>query len=639
MSRHEIKRGSFKQYILLLCLGLILILVMYQDHLPELFRHTIDALDKSYTALRLSVRSDTIPDQSELPVERITPLPQIAEVRGIEDPLRLLNAQAPTILNPYLSYAIQDWEAARLTYEPLASFDKKGNLVPILAEEIPTLDNGGLSADGKSVIWKLKHNVRWSDGEPFTADDVIFTYQFRTNPDVKAVYASNYDIVKDVQALDSQTIKINFKDITPAWTLFFIGVVDVILPRHVFEPYNGPHAREAPANILPVGTGPYRVVPPGIQRQEVLLLGTKLVQTNKIVYEPNPYFREADKPYFKRVEFRGGGTYQEAARLVLQEGKIDYASRLEKLPHTMLTELLEGGKGELFINFLPGVERILLNRTDPDQETEDGERSSLQYPHPLFSDKKVRQAFAYAIDRESIAELYGQAGRPTTNNLVDPPQYRSPNTADLYKFNLDRARELLDEAGWIDSNGDGIRDKNGLKMQVVFQTYVGTISSHIQQIVKKNLESINVDVELKSIDSSVMYGPGPANPDSIYRFNADMLMFPISADFVDPSAYMQFWTCSQIPQKANGWSSGLNIERWCSPEYDHLYQQSTTELDPEKRRQIFIRMNDMLIEDVVMIPLVHLAFVQGINRTIEGVDLTPWDASTWNISDWRRVSP
>jgi peptide/nickel transport system substrate-binding protein len=100
---------------------------------------------------------------------------------------------------------------------------------------------------------------------------------------------------------------------------------------------------------------------------------------------------------------------------------------------------------------------------------------------------------------------------------------------------------------------------------------------------------------------------------------------------------MQFWTCEQIPQEDNDWSAGLNVERWCNAEYDAFYQQVATEIDPDERQRIFIQMNDLLIEDVVMIPLVHTAEVQGVSATLAGIELTPWDMNTWNIKDWRRT--
>lgn len=557
--------------------------------------------------------------------------------RGIGGTLRVLNWEAPSILNPHLSEAYKDWELGRVTYEPLATFDKDGNMIPLLAAEIPGLENGGVAADGTSVTWKLKKDIKWSDGEPFTADDVLFTYELVTNPEVKATTATAYEAVGSVEVIDDYTVKVNFKEPTSGWTIPFVGIQGMILPRHKFEAYNGANIYEAPANQVPVGTGPYRALPPGIKPQEVIFLGSELIETNKAVYEPNPYYREEDKPFFSRLELKGGGTDAEAARAVLQYSEVDYAIFLSLRPPEELVELAAMGEGKLVTILVGAVERLALNRTDSNQETESGERSSLELLHPFFSDKRVRQAFAHAINREAIAELYGPAGRPTTNNLVAPPQYNSPNV--FYEFDLDKAAALLDEAGWVDTDGDGVRDKDGVKMKVVFQAVVGATVQKTQEIVKKDLGSIGVEVELKITDPGTFYGSAPAtNPNNQRRFNADMMEFTHTSFTPDPSDYLRDWTCDEIPQQANNWS-GLNLERWCNLEYDALYQQTLTELDPEKRRQLFIQMNDMLIEDVVMIPMVNIAWVSGAAQDMEGIDLSPWETELWNIQDWRRSSP
>ncbi|MCK6627524.1 MAG: peptide ABC transporter substrate-binding protein [Anaerolineae bacterium] len=554
--------------------------------------------------------------------------------RGSGDVLKLLYWQAPSTLNPHLTSASQDWGASRITYEPLASFDKEGNLVPFLAAKIPSLDNGDLSEDGKSVIWNLRQDVKWSDGEPFTADDVLFTYEFISNPAVGASSAGVYRTVSSVEVIDDYTVKVNFSDVNPAWSLPFVGPTGMIIPRHIFEDYNGPNAAEAPANILPVGTGPYRVLPPGIKIQEVLFLGNELVDTNKIVFEPNPFFREADKPFFSRVELRGGGTVKEAARLALQTGEVDFAWNLQ-VDAATLSELEAEGQGQAIPVPQSFVERIYFNFTDPNRIAPNGERSSLDFPHPFFSDLKVRQAFAYAVDRGTIAALYGSAFQPTSNILVSPAKYNSPNTS--FEFNLEKTAALLDEAGWIDTNNNGVRDKDGKEMEVLFQTSANPLRQETQRIIQRALRSIGVDVEIKVIDSGSFFDSDPNNPNTAYHFYADLQMYNDGNPNPDPGSYMEYLTTDQIPQKHNNWT-GENVGRWQNPEYDALYRQSTTEIDPDQRTQLFIQMNDKIIEDVAVIPLVHRARVIGVNPNLSGVDPTPWDAELWNIKDWRLVS-
>lgn len=599
----------------------------HQQSMLRVFRHAPTTL---LTMLVLLSACTPPPATVAAPTPIPSPTPKTG--RGAGDTLHMLYWQAPTILNPHLATSLKDWDVSRIALEPLASFDKEGTLVPFLAAEIPTLENGDVAADGKSVTWRLKQGILWSDGQPFSAGDVKFTYDFITNQDVAATSTSLYSTIASVEVVDANTIKVNFKDVNPAWALPFVGAQGVILPEHMFKDYNGKNAKDAPANKLVVGTGPYRVV--SFKPQEVLFLGTQLIETNKIVFEPNPYFREADKPYFSRIEVRGGGTVGEAGRLVFSDGVVDYAWNLQ-LDAAELDALVAQGQGVLLLNPGARTERMLVNRTDPNKETPDGERSSVLNPHPFFSDLNVRQAFAFAVDRQAIADLYGTAGIATGNNLVAPLSYNSPNT--VWEYNLDKAEQLLDEAGWIDTNGDGVRDKGGVKMKVVLQTSVNSVRQATQGIIQDSLEQIGVEVELKVVDASVFFSSEP-NPDQANLFYADLEIFRDGNRNPDPGSYMRAWTCGQIAQKSNQWQ-GANIERWCNPEYDALYQQSTVELDPDRRAQLFIQMNDMLVNDVVMIPLALRAEVSGASKTLQDVVLTPWDSETWMIKEWKRATP
>ncbi len=554
----------------------------------------------------------------------------IAAKRGEGGTLRLLYWQAPTIVNPHLSPGTKDWSASRIAYEPLASFDQDGRLIPFLAAEIPSLENGGVAPDGRSVTWKLKQGVKWADGEPFTADDVLFTYQYITNPVVGAISTSTYEVVERVEVIDDYTVKVHFKNVNPAWTLPFVGVQGLIIPRHIFKAYNGPNAQKAPANLVPIGTGPYRGV--AFNTKDILIIGEDIVNMIKIIYEPNPFFREADKPFFSRVELQGGGDAAVAARAVLQDGLADFAFNMQVDAKT-LAQLEAMGQGKMISPLMDYVERIMINFSDPNRETENGERSSEQFPHPFFSDKRVRQALAYAIDRDAIAGLYRLTGRLTTNLLVSPSIYNSPNTS--YEFNLEKAAALLDKAGWVDSDGDGVREKDGVKLSLVFQTSVNSVRQRTQGIVKAALESVGFEVELKIIDSSIYFGPVGDNTNTRRHFYADLEEYAFGGRSPDPGAYMQTWTCNEVAQQANNWSLG-NWGRYCNPAYDALYRQSTTEMNPEKRRQLIIQMNDMLIEDVALIPMVQRGIPFGVSNTLEGVNITPWDTEVWNIKDWRR---
>ena len=536
-----------------------------------------------------------------------------------DDTLRLLYWQAPTILNPHFSSGFKDSEASRITLEPLASFDAEGNMVLFLAAEEPTLENGGVSEDGRTVTWQLKEDILWSDGTPFTAEDVAFTYEFIANPEVASNTAGTYETIESVEALDDTTVQITFKDPNPAWYLVFTGTQGMVLPKHMFEEYNGASGREAPANTMPVGTGPYRVV--------------DFTPGDVVVYEANPNYREADALAFSRVELKGGGDATSAARAVLQTGDVDYAFNLQ-VEANVLEQLTQGGQGEVVANFGSLMERIVLNFTDPNQATADGEVSSVEFPHPYLSDPQVREALALAIDRETIAEqLYGPTGQATANFLVAPESFRSTNTE--FTYDLEQAAALLDAAGWTDTNGDGTRDKDGQEMEMVFQTSVNPVRQKTQEIVKQSLEEIGIGVELKSTDASVYFSGDPASRETLERFQADIQMFTTGNTNPDPGSYMKTYTCDEITQKENNWTK-TNYSRYCNPEYDALWQQSTRELDPAVREDLFIQMNDMLIEEAAVIPLVHRADAVGVSNRLTGISLTPWDLGTWNIAEWQR---
>src|SRR5687767_185022 len=297
--------------------------------------------------------------------------------RGGGGPLKLLWWQGPTLLNPHLAQGAKDQEGSRIFYEPLAAWDGQGSLVPILAAEIPSYENGGVARDGLSVTWKLKRNVKWHDGKPFTADDVVFNCEYAADPATAAVTLGVYREVKATR-LDDHTVRLNFQRPTPFWADAFVGIRGLIVPKHLFDAYRGAKSRDAPANLKPVGTGPYKYVdfkPGDIVRGEI----------NSDYHEPN-------RPHFDSIEMKGGGDAVSAARAVLQTGEFDFGWNLQ-VEDEILQRLEKGGKGRVVITEAQTIEHILVNNTDPWTEV-DGERSSIKTRHPALTDPTVRRALA-----------------------------------------------------------------------------------------------------------------------------------------------------------------------------------------------------------------------------------------------------
>jgi len=547
------------------------------------------------------------PNASENPTEIIGPEASV---------LRLLYSRIPTTLNPHLASGFQDFEASRIVYEPLATYEADGKMVPVLAELIPTPENGGLSEDGLSVTWKLKPEVRWSDGQPFTAEDVAFTYEFVSNKQVAAVTEKYYEAIKKVEVVDPLTVKITFKEANPSWALPFTGQNGMILPKHIFSPFPGATARQAPANLDPIGTGPYRFI----------------TKTDGIwTFSANEQFREGS-PGFDIVELQGGVTPYVGARRVLRDGDADFVHNLQ-LSIEDRVELASGGAGRVVATFGSYVERIMLNPTDPNKPTKDGERASVENPHPFLSELEVRRAVDHAIDRNAIAsQIYGNAGQRASQLLPFPKEYVNPNL--FHRHDPDKANALLDEAGWIDSNNNGIRDKDGVEMRMVFQTPINPVRQQTQAMVKADLKEVGIDVDNRRVIVDDFFSADPAQTRSINHFYADMQEYNAGSDTPDPAIYMSWWLCDEIATKKNSWQKPNNA-RYCNEEYDKVWEEASKELDPEKRAALFQRLNTILMEDVAVIPLVRRAVTNGVSDRITGVDTTPWDASTWDIGTWQ----
>jgi len=179
--------------------------------------------------------------------------------RGGGGTLKLLWWQGPTLLNPHFATGTKDQDGSRLFHEPLAAWDGDGNLIPILAAEIPSLANGAVTKDGKSVTWKIKKGVQWHDGAPLTADDLVFNWEYAADPATAAISIATYRDCK-VDKIDTHTVKVTFNKPTPFWADPFVGRRGCLIPKHLYSDYRGTKSRDAPANLKPVGTGPYKFV-------------------------------------------------------------------------------------------------------------------------------------------------------------------------------------------------------------------------------------------------------------------------------------------------------------------------------------------------------------------------------------------
>ncbi|MGH2378221.1 MAG: peptide ABC transporter substrate-binding protein [Candidatus Limnocylindria bacterium] len=540
--------------------------------------------------------------------------------------MRLLYWQAVTILNPHLSQGTKDFHGASVVLEPLAWIGTDGGLIPALAAEVPTIENGGIAADYTSITWKLKEGVKWSDGTDFTSDDVVFTYEYISDDATGATTAQTVVGVESVEAVDPLTVRVNFEGPNANPYQIFVSQLGLIIQRAQFGDFMGAKAGDAPGNQGPIGTGPYKVADfrPG----------------DVVVYEINENYRDPNKPFFKEVELKGGGDAPSASRAVCQTGEFDYGWNIQ-VEWSALQPIVEGSgtQCDIVVAVSPNVERILLNQTNPSSSLSEEQRSEPGNPHPFLSDLKVREALAMAIDREALDGLYGEAGEPTCNILPklawvgQEPFTGGADSMPICANDIAAANAQLDAAGWT-RGGDGIRQKDGVRMSITYSTSINSLRQKEQAIVKENWEALGLEVELIAVDASVFFGV--EGPDTIGRFYWDTMMYTNGAESADPTNYLSGWECDQIRTRADNWS-GNNQERYCSEEYDALLDQLRTELDAEKRADLIVQLNDHLAENVVNIPLVARTSPTSVAaKDINGYEPNPFDSELLNIGDWTR---
>jgi len=318
----------------------------------------------------------------------------------------------------------------------------------------------------------------------------------------------------------------------------------------------------------------------------------------------------------------------------METGEFDYAWNLQLAPD-VLARMGRGGKGKTVAAFGTLVERIEINLTDPSPRHGDA-RSTTKHPHPFLTDIRVRRALSMAIDRNLLVEIgYGPAGRPTCNLVPAPIAFASNNT-DCIKQDMAGAKALLEQAGWR-VGPDGVRAKDGMKLEMLFQTSTNAVRQNFQALIKQWWTELGVKTELRNISASVFFGGDAGSPDTFQKFYADVEMYANNFDGTDPEGYLAEHVCDKIPRPETQWQ-GTNMNRYCNPEYDKLVKDLSAAAGVERRAPIAKKLNDMLTkESYVVLPLVDRGRVSAHSNTLGGVVLNTWDSELWNAADWFRV--
>lgn len=537
--------------------------------------------------------------------------------RGAGPELLALAVQAASQLSVHNATGGKDIGAGMVILEPLITYGEAGVLIPVLATEVPSIANGSIAEDLSTVTFTLKPDILWSDGTPFTAEDVKFTWEWNINPENGSIDRPSWDMVSNIEVIDDLTVKATFDPPTFGWFQPFGGNIGAIYPKHYWEGSDDPIQTNIDFGMNPIGTGPYKLA--------------NLSPNEEVLYEINEHFREPNKPFFKTLRLKGNSEPDTSVRAVTVTGEWDLGFDIMMAPETM--ESLVGDLGEVSIDLGTGVEKLMLNFSDPNTEV-DGQKSHVGTPHPYFSDPAVREAVSMAIDRATITEkLYGSV--PASNMLVGMTDYESPNIPFVYDPQAAIAK--LEEAGWVlDGN---VRSKDGVELKALYTTTVNQRRQRVQAVVKANLEAIGFSVELNSVDGSVFFDSDIDNTQNFTHFYSDIQMYQDGATSAYPVNYMKYWYAGpdneNISQRENNYS-GTNKARYVNPEYDVEFEKLTTLVDPEDVANQFILLNDIVIRDVVEVPIAQSANFTVINHRMNKANIigSPFVPIWWNLHNW-----
>ena len=487
--------------------------------------------------------------------------------------------------------------------EGLLNTNEKGEWFPVLATQVPTTQNGGVSADGKTITYKLRPNVKWHDGSAFTCEDVQFTYKAVTAPNNGSIAASNFKDVEAVECPDPNTVVIKFKTFYAAWIRLFNGNYQTyIYPKNAGKPED---LKTWAYNRKPVGTGPFMV--------------TEFVTGDHITLVRNENYWQPGKPYLDKVIVRIVPS-SEGAKQLMKSGEADI---MWNNTEADLPEVEKMTNVKLFSALQPGGERLILNTVKP------GDPSDNKTPHPILGDLKVRQAIAYGVDKKTIIDklLFGKALPGSSEMNADPF-----NCADIkaYAFDQAKAKQLLEEAGWKPGS-DGIRVKDGQRLRLKYQTTTGNkLREDSQVLILENMKAIGVEFFIENQPSALILGGWAANSPR-KKGNYDILMYTTNAA-IDPHSQMyDYFNSKSIPSPDN--QGGINYSRWNDPETDKLVNEAGSIPDWPKRKELYCKAAARIVDGASHIYLYQRYKLHSFNVRVQDWIATPWLGPAWNAAN------
>ncbi len=498
-------------------------------------------------------------------------------------------SQEPTVFNPHLLHIEVDEGVYFALFDPLFGVDDRGEFVPCLAAEVPTVANGGISADGLKWRVKLREGVTWHDGKPFTAEDVKFTLELLVNPKFKSWRHTGHELVRDLTVVSPT--ELNWTMEKPYAPYASILASTFIVPKHAFD--GVADLNNAPFNNAPIGTGPYK--------------------------------------WTKRV----AGDYIEMAANTAYYGDGPHVERLIVKYIPDLTVMYTQFKtGDLDVVGIQGISAdhyeeasALADRTVIKAPGSPVETLSLNLGLPVFQDKVVRQALYMAVDKASIIDaLY--FGLPVATESYMPQQAYYYN-ADLpkHEFNVEKANALLEEAGWK-LGSDGVRIKDGLRLSFENSTTSGNhLREQMQQFLQQTFAQIGAEMTIRNLPPAVMWGDHWMM--SQFQSAIAGIVFLTGGD-PDTSDY---FSSKSIPAQGG---AGQNTWQWKNKVVDELLAEGATIFIPEERRKTYAKIQELVRDELPFLPLHQFTDLRGFKKGFEGfVPNVNVRIDSWNINSWR----
>jgi peptide/nickel transport system substrate-binding protein len=557
-----------------------------------------------------------VPEPTEAPAPTEAPPPTEPAVPE-ETSIVIAIPEDPAGFNGHVSDTGYEQLLGELVLLGLTDLDAEGNMFLELAAEIPTLENGGVVMDEDAwtmdVTWRLRDDIFWADGEPVTADDVIFTWNAISDPE-GGIWAEGVDYTDSIEKIDDYSFVVHFNTVYPNYRIQFGGENFFVWPEHYCDASQGYVAWDC--NREPLSSGPY--------------LLEEWETGDHISFVRNPNYFEEGKPAIDRIVVR---IIPERAvsKTMLIGGDADV---IMWLTPSEIDELKE--QAHVGVTFSPTPRWVM--RLIPNLAAR-GELDPEASPHPILSDVNVRQAIRMAIDVDTVVtEIFRGYNEPVWTEL-----FRAPYACDNIprpEYDPEAAKALLDKAGWTDQDGDGIRECHGcanaedgyvMSMENMIYAEYGEELELAQQLVAEMLKEIGIDLQLSIIEGTVLWADYESGGVE-QRGDFDLNMWDDGYPGLDPTDHLWTYYYSAAAEPDYGW----NVGRWYNEDFDALLDEAYT-LDEEYRQELFCQMAEILDQELPQIILWTEIDADGYNTRVEGVQATVNDIMTWNVADWKIV--